>query len=140
MEAAKENFQQIIELNCYNLGDNMDVFQAFAKYNLARVKKNLSENAEAEYSIAIRKRDKLSKTSKFPQMFRLNFAIERIYAEIDFYDYMLNNHKIDTSNYICKIEALQKELINIRQTPAADVSLFITFENKLEQRVKSLTE
>lgn len=138
LKMAEENFQQVIELSCNNLGDNMDVFQAFARYNLARVKKNLNKNAEAEYSIAIHKRDELSKASKFPQMFRLNFALERIHAEIDFCNYMLKTQGIDTTSYMGKIETLHKELNDIRQTPAADISLFITLENKLKQCEENL--
>ncbi len=133
LKVAEKNFKEVIELSSNNLGDNMDVIQAFAKYNLARVKKNLNENAEAEYSIAIHKRDELSKASKFPQMFRLNFALERIHAEIDFCDYMLKTQEIDTTCYLRKIETMQKELSDIRQTPAADVSLFATIEDKLKQ-------
>lgn len=138
LKVAKENFKEVIELNSNNLGDNMDVFQAFAKYNLARVKKNLNENAEAEYSIAIHKRDELPKASKFPQMFKFNFALERIHAEINFCDYMLKIQEIDTKSYLRKIETIQKKLSDIRQTPAADVSLFATIENKLKQCAEML--
>lgn len=138
LKVAEENFQSVIKLSNNNLGDIMDVFQAFAKYNLARVKKNLNKNAEADYYIAIHKRDELSKTSKFPQIFRLNFALERIYAEIDLYNYMLTTQKIDITSYMRKVKTLQKELNDIRQTSAADVSLFVTLENKLKQYTERL--
>ena len=51
---------------------------------------------------------------------------------------MLTTQKIDITSYMRKVKTLQKELNDIRQTSAADVSLFVTLENKLKQYTERL--
>ena len=120
LEACKTeaNFRTVIMLSEKNFSDKVEVFQAFAEYNMARTIKNLREDAESEYNTAINKRRLLSGASSLPEIFKLNFSLERIHAEIDYYE---------------KIESLSKELENIRLTPAADVSLFKSLEDKLNR-------
>ena len=133
---AKKSFEDVIRLSERNFSDKVDVLGAFGKYNLARVKKNLGEDADTEYNAAIYKRGALAETSNFPEIFKLNFTLERIHAEIDYYDYLKEKEEIDTDSYMLKMQAVYEELKNIRQTPAADVSLFQTLDNKIALRYK----
>lgn len=135
---AKESFESVLQLSERNFSDRVEVFQAFACYNLARVLKNLNIEAEAKYEEAINKRKFLSETSSFPEIFKLNFALERIHAEVDFYDYMREIGAINPMVYKEQIDSLYDEIKEIRQTPAADVSLFETLENKLIRQKNNL--
>lgn len=133
LEKAKGNFRTVIMLSEKNFSDKVEVFQAFAEYNMARTIKNLREDAESEYNTAINKRRLLSGASSLPEIFKLNFSLERIHAEIDYYDYIREKGAMDLIDYNEKIESLSKELENIRLTPAADVSLFKSLEDKLNR-------
>lgn len=135
LSKAGESFQEVIKISDENLGDSINVFRAFALYNLARVKRNLGENAETYYIKAKQHREDLSKTDKLPATFRLNFSLERIHAEIEYYDYLKEKKEIDENEYNIRISTLYQELDVIKQTPAAEVSLFKTLEDKLKKKM-----
>lgn len=137
LQFAKDCFEKVILLSEHNIDNKVDIFQSFAKYNLARVLRNLQENAEAEYYAAIQARENLSNSSHLPQIFKLNFRLERIHAEIDYQDYLKETGKIELADYVKKIEDLSSEVDKIKKSPAADVSLFKTLENKLNSRKDS---
>lgn len=137
LKKSKQFFIRVIDLSRSGLRDKAEVFYAFAYYNLARTKRNLGDStAGSDYTKAINNRDLLSKANYFPETVRLNFLLEKIHAEIDYLDYLkeLGNSK----NYEKKMKRLFKELKRIKKTPAADVSFFITLENKLEDRIKKI--
>ena len=136
LKMAKENFTKVLVLSTQNFSNKLEIFQAFAKYNMARVKRNLQVDAETEYIEAISKRKNLSKAYCMPPIFKLNFMLERIHAEIDYFDYKKENNTINLIDYKTKIEDLDKELLALKQTPAIDVSLFSSLENKLNNRKK----
>lgn len=132
---AKEYFEAVIEISRKNFNSSVEIFQAFAMYNLARVKSNLQEDADSEYIIAIQKRKTLSEILKFPETFRLNFTLERIHAEIVYHDYIKEKGGISSEELKTVMEGLRRELDIIKQTPASEVSLFKTLEDKLKKRV-----
>ncbi len=131
LEIAERKFELVLKLSRENLCDSVEVFQSFAWYNLARVRWELGKDAESEYSMAQQKREDLSKIHDFPENFRVNFSLERIHTEIDYYDYLKEKEKIRLEQYREKIKILNGELEMIKQTPAAEVSLFKTLEDKL---------
>lgn len=139
LQIAKESFERVIVLSESNISDRVEVLQAFAKYNLARVLRNLHEDADSEYYAAIQARENLSKSIHLPQIFKLNFKLERIHAEIDYQDYLKEIGKIVSTDYVKKIEDLSREVEEIKKSPAADVSLFKTLENKLNSRKNSIS-
>jgi len=136
---AKNSFEQVISISERKFSGRVEVFQAFAQYNLARTIRNLNGEPDLEYQAAISKRKSLSANSKFPQIFKLNFTLEKIHAEIDYDNYKKEAWILDSKEYNIKIKMYEKELKNIRQTPAADVSLFKSLEDKLA-RCKSDSE
>lgn len=131
LEEAKKCFDKVIEISEKNFSDKVEIFHAFAEYNLARTRRCLKENAELEYQMAIMKRKSLAESAGLPEIFRLNFALERIGAQIDYYGYVRECDRMDLTLYHDKIHELGIELETIRQTPAADVSLFKTLEEKI---------
>lgn len=131
LEEAKNCFDRVIELNEKKFSDKMEIFQAFAKYNLARALRAMGESTEWEYCTAINKRKELAGSVSLPEIFRLNFTLEKISAEIDYYGYIKEIGRINLTDYDGKIDGLIKELEDIRQTPAADVSLFKSLEDRL---------
>lgn len=133
LKKARNNFDKVLQLSEENFSDKVEVFQAFANYNKARVLRNLQVDADLEYYTAINQRKFLSEASDFPEIFKLNFVFERIYAEIDYYGYAKEKGMLNVRDYNEKIENLSEELKDIRQTPAADVSLFKTLEDKLNK-------
>lgn len=138
LKLAKVNFERVIELSEKEFSDRVEIFQAFSAYNLARANRRLNRDANVEYNKAIEKRGALSEVFCLPQIFRLNFLLERIHAEIDYYDYMKEMQKIDLKTYIEKIENVRKELWSIKQTPVMDISLFKTLEKKLQSKIEKL--
>ncbi len=135
LKKSKQAFIRVIDLSRNGLRDKAEVFYAFAYYNLARTKRNLGDStAGSDYTKAVNNRDLLSKANYFPEIVRLNFSLEKIHAKIDYLDYLkeLGN----TENYEKKMKKLSKELKKIKKTPAVDVSLFVTLEDKLEERMK----
>lgn len=132
LNEAKECFSRVIELSERNFSNKMEFFRAFAEYNLARTLRCLGEKADLAYQIAISIRKSLAESFDLPEIFKLNFALEKINAELDFYGYAKENGKIDLSVYNEKIGGLSEELEAIRKTPAADVSLFQSLEEKLD--------
>ena len=131
LEIAKNNFEKVISISERKFSDKVEVFQAFAQYNLARTIRNLNCEPDLEYQAAISKRKNLSTNDKFPEIFKLNFALERIHAEIDYDNYKKETGILDSKEYNIRMGMYEKELRDIRQTPAADVSLFKSLEDKL---------
>lgn len=131
LQEAKKCFDEVIELSEKSFSDKMEILQSFAEFNLARTLRCLGENADRKYLMAIEKRKSLAKSSGLPEIFKLNFTLERINAQIDYYGYAKESGKMDLPVYNIKIHELSKELATIRQTPAADVSLFKALEDKL---------
>lgn len=138
LKKAEESFLRVIETSEKNLGDSTNVFLAFAKYNVARVHRQLGENAESEYVTAISKRTSLSSINAFPELFQLNFSLETIHAKIEYFDYLLSVRKLDSQTYDEGMQCLYAEHLKIKQTPAADVSLFKTLDSKFSERLKTV--
>lgn len=134
LKKAKESFLRVIETSEKILGDSTDVFLAFAKYNMARVYRQLGENAESEYMTAISKRTSLASINTFPDLFQLNFSLETIHAKIECFDYLLNERNWDSKAYDEEMQRLYAEHLKIKQTPAADVSLFKTLDDKFSKK------
>lgn len=135
---AKEYFLDVIEISQNNLGDSLNVFKSFSIYNLARVKSNLGENARTEYTQAIEARDNLSNFDGFPQIFKLNFSLEKILADSNFYAYLFEESQITKEEYVSKIKILREELSRIKTISMADVSLFKTLENNFISTINNL--
>lgn len=133
LEKAKENFCRVMQLSEKKFSGKVDVYSAFAKYNLARVWRNLKCDADLEYNAAIDKRKFLSECSCFPQIFKLNFSLERIHVEIEYCEYLREKKFLDPSEFKEKMKELDSELSNIKHMPVADVSLFKTLEEKLKK-------
>lgn len=134
LEKSKNNFECVLRLSEESLNDSIGVFSAFVYYNLARVNRILGKDASFFFNQGIYKRNALSKSKYFPEIFRLNFALERIHAEIDYYDYLKEfNNQVD---YIEKIEKLKEEMEQMKKTPVVEVSLFKRIEDRLKQRMK----
>lgn len=133
LEKAKENFGRVIQLSERKFSSKADVYSAFAKYNLARVLRNLKCDADLEYHAAMDQRKFLSKCSCFPQIFKLNFSLEKIHAEIEYCEYLREKKLVYPNEFKEKMKELDNELSNIKHTPAADVSLFKTLEEKLKK-------
>lgn len=133
LKMSKDNFERVLELSEESLGDYTGIFRAFVYYNLARVKQHLGESASYQFNQAINKRNILSKSKCFPEVFRLNFSLERIYAEIDYYDYL--READNQINYIGKMNGLKKELEKMKKTPVVEVSLYKRIEDRLNQRI-----
>lgn len=131
LNEAKQCFSRVIELSEKNFSDKTEFFHAFAQYNLARTLRCLGEKADWAYQMALSIRKSLAESFGLPEIFKLNFALEKINVEIDFYGYAKESGKMDLSVYIEKISGLSEELEAIRKTPAADVSLFQSLEEKL---------
>lgn len=131
---SKDNFECVLKLGEESLGDYTGIFMAFAYYNLARVKQRLGEPASYQFSQAINKRNTLSRFKCFPEIFRLNFSLERIHAEIDYYDYLREFD--DQINYIDKIKTLKEEIEQMKKTPLVEVSLYKRIEDRLSQRMR----
>lgn len=129
LKMSKYNFERVLEVSEKNLNDCTGIFPSFVYYNLARVNKNFGQSASYEFNEGINKREALSKSKYFPEIFRLNFSLERIHAEIDYYDYLKESSSQE--KYIYKIKQLKEELEKMKKTPIVEVSLFKRIENKL---------
>ena len=138
LQKSMKHFLYVIELTESNLGDNLLLFQAFARYNLARVKRNLGKNAETEYRKAIQRRETISKYKEFPTIFKLNFALEKILAEYNFYSYMYEEERISKEKYKERVDNLYNELNEIQYTPAQDISLFRTLKDRFKNVIDKL--
>ncbi len=133
LNMSKDNFKRVRDVSEKGLNDSTGIFSAFVNYNLARVNRNLGQSATLEFEQGIHKRNALSKSKYFPEIFRLNFSLERIHAEIDYIDYLKEtNNPVD---YIGKIKALKEEIEKMKKTPVVDVSLFKRIEDRLSQRI-----
>lgn len=53
LKIERDSFEKVIEMSENNFGDRVEIFQAFARYNLARVLTNLQKDADSEYNSAI---------------------------------------------------------------------------------------
>lgn len=137
LNKAKNNFKEVINLSKNNLNDSLGLFEAFAQYNIARVYRNLGESADTSYVLSINRRDFLSKSHCFPLIFRLNFSLEKIHAEVDYNDYRLQQNHIDFDQYKENLENLETELKTIKTTPVLDVSLFKTLEVKITNKLNA---
>lgn len=132
---SKNNFERVLKVSEENLSDNTGIFLAFVYYNLARVNRSLEQPASYLFNQGINKRNALSRSKYFPEIFRLNFSLERIHAEIDYYDYLKeSDNQVD---YIDKIKLLKEELEKMKKTPVVEVSLFKRIENRLNQRLSN---
>ena len=133
LNKSKNNFERVLKVSEENLGDSTGIFSAFVYYNLARVNRGMEQSASYQFYQGINKRNMLSKSKYFPEIFRLNFSLERIHAEIDYYDYLKeSDNQVD---YIDKIRLLKEELEKMKKTPVVEVSLFKRIENRLNQRI-----
>ena len=133
LKKSKYNFECVLEISENKLNDSTGIFFAFVYYNLARVYRNLGELATFYFKQGINKRNTLSRSKYFPEIFRLNFALERIHAEIDYYDYL---KEIGTQvNYTDEINILKEEMEKMKKTPVVEVSLFKRIEERLNQRM-----
>ena len=134
LKKSKANFECVLKLSEEGLNDSTGIFSAFVYYNLARVNRNLGQSASYQFNQGINKRNVLSRSKFFPEIFRLNFALERIHAEIDYYDYLK-----DCDNeiaYSSKMKVLKEEIEKMKQTPVVEVSLFKRIEERLDQRLE----
>lgn len=134
LQMSKENFECVLKINEESLNDSTGIFSAFVYYNLARVNRNLGQPASYYFNQGINKRNALSRSKYFPEIFRLNFALERIHAEIDYYDYLKESD--NQVNYVDKIKRLKEEMEKMKKTPVVEVSLFKRIEDRLNQRME----
>lgn len=133
LKESKKNFERVLKVSEENLNDSNGVFSAFVCYNLARVNRSLGQPASYQFIQGIEQRDKLSRSEYFPEIFRLNFSLERIHAKIDYYDYLKESGKLE--DYTKKIKELKEELEKMKKTPVVEVSLFKRTEGRLNQRI-----
>jgi len=63
----------------------------------------------------------------------LIFSLEKIHAEIEYCEYLREKKLMYPNEFKEKMKELDNELSNIKHTPAADVSLFKTLEEKLKK-------
>ena len=134
LKISKENFERALKLSEESLNDCTGFFSSFIYYNLARVNKNLGQTASYYFNQAINKRNALSKSKFFPEIFRLYFVLERIHAEIDYYDYLKeSDNQVD---YADKLKVLKEEIEKIKRTPVVEVSLFKRIEDRLNQKIE----
>jgi len=132
---SKNNFERVLHLSEEELGDSTGIFSGFVYYNLARTNKNLAQNASFYFKQGINKRAALSRSNCFPEVFRMNFTLERVHAEIDYYDYLKESYSL--KDYTDKIILLKEELEEMKKTPVAEVALFRRIEDKLNYRYGS---
>lgn len=135
LKNAKDCFLRVIELSEHSLGDSTYVFVGFAKFNLARAHKMAKEEAEQDYNEAVNRRWQLANTITFPELFRLNFSIEKIHAQINFFEYMLSKERLNPKDFKKQIVNLRNEVNKLKQTPVANLSLFLTIENTIQLRL-----
>lgn len=136
LKKSKQNFECIIKLSEERLNDSAGVFLSFVYYNIARVNKNLGESASDNFNDAINCRRALSNFSNFPEIFKLNFTLERIHAEIDYYDYLKEyDNQVE---YTDKLKMLKEELNKMKETSVVKVSLFKRIEESLDQRISNI--
>lgn len=134
LEKSKYNFECVLQISENKLNDFTGIFFAFVYYNLARVYRNLRQPATFYFKQGINKRNALSRSKYFPEIFRLNFALERIHAEIDYYDYLKeSDNQVD---YVYEIKRLKEEMEKMKKTPVVEVSLFKRIEDRLNQRME----
>ena len=131
LNMSKNNFERVLKVSEECLNDSTGIFSAFVYYNLARVNISLEQPASFQFNQGINKRNALSRSRYFPEIFRLNFSLERIHAEIDYYNYKKEaDNQVD---YVDKIKLLKEELEEMKKTPVVEVSLFKGVENRLNQ-------
>lgn len=144
---AENHFKYVIDMSGISyqkpdaLGDSLDVFKAFAYYNIARVYegKGELEHAINAYNMAIDCRKKLAQNrGELPASFQVYFLTEQFHAELDFLHLCYNHPELGYPVNKDELNRIQERIDEKSKTIQFTVPLFSYVRKKLERIQKEI--
>lgn len=118
------------------LGDSLDIFKAFAYYNIARVyeEKEELEKAINAYNMAVDFRKKLAQNrGELPASFQVYFLTEQFHAELDFLQLCYDHPELGYTVSKEELRIIQDSIDEKSKTIQFTVPLFTNVKRKLEK-------
>lgn len=142
LDAAEKYFKFVINMSGISyqkpaaLGDSLDIFKAFAYYNIARVyeEKEELEKAINAYNMAVDFRKKLAQNrGELPASFQVYFLTEQFHAELDFLQLCYDHPELGYTVSKEELRIIQDSIDEKSKTIQFTVPLFTNVKRKLEK-------